>query len=176
MGGKISRFLNRWRHGEVEASPASGYASAPGTAIRYSPDLIEDLKTDHKQLFALHRDMVEALRDGRQEEVRSLLQTFEDLLNAHLLTERVRLYAYMDGYFSTDARTREMLRVYRTEMDRIGDSVRMMIKKYKTLAPDSRQRTDFEHDLEELRLVLNERMSREESTLYPLYMPVANAD
>ncbi len=48
----------------------------------------------------------------------------------------MRLYAYMDAYFSADQKTREMLREYRTEMDRIGDSVMQLIRKYRNIDND----------------------------------------
>jgi hemerythrin-like domain-containing protein len=172
MGSMISHFLKRWRHADTGAAQAEDYSPAPGTAIRYSPSLVGELKSDHEQFFELHRSMVRLFHDGRIDEIPALLATFENLLTAHLLTEQVRLYAYMDAYFSADSRTREMLREYRTEMDRIGDSVRRMIKKYRSLASDPVLQKDFAQDIEEFRQVLDERMSREESTLYPLYMPV----
>ena len=174
MGSMISHFLNRWRHTDAEVPQAMEYSPAPGTGIRYSPSLVEELKADHQQFFELHRALVAALHHGRVEEIPVLLQKFDGLLTAHLLTEQVRLYAYMDAYFSGDAQTRGMLRDYRMEMDRIGTSVRRMIKKYKLLAADRSLLQAIEQDMEELRLVLDERMSREEQTLYPLYMPVAN--
>ncbi|HEY0721973.1 MAG TPA: hemerythrin domain-containing protein [Gammaproteobacteria bacterium] len=169
----ITHFLNRWRHSDVEAPREEKHLFAPGTGIRYSSLLVEGLKADHQQFFELQRTMLIAKRNGHLEEIPALLQQFDELLTAHLLTEQVRLYAYMDAYFATDRRTREMLRDYRVEMDRIGDSVRRMIKKYRHLALDGQLQGEFEQDMEELRLVLDERMSREELTLYPLYMPVA---
>lgn len=172
MVGIISRFLNHWRTAESDTTKVVEYSPAPGTGIRYSPTLVDDLKADHQQFFDLQRAMVVALRNKRMDDIPALLQKFDELLTAHLLTEQVRLYAYMDAYFSTDARTRQMLRDYRIEMDRIGDSVRRMLRKYKTLANDMQLQEDFEEDIEELRQVLDERMSREELTLYPLYMPI----
>lgn len=175
MSSLISHFLNRWRNNTgTEVPPLIEYSPAPGTAIRYSPNLVEELKEDHREFFDLQRAVVSALHTGHMETIPALLQRFDSLLTAHLLTEQVRLYAYMDAYFANDRHTREMLREYRVEMDRIGSSVRKMIKKYRALATDRHLHHDIEADMEELRQVLDERMNREEVTLYPLYMPVSN--
>lgn len=174
MASMLARFLNRWRHPEGDARQLTEYSPAPGTAIRYSPTLVAELTAEHREFFALHDALVTALRLGRVEDIPVLLRTFDDLLTTHLLTEQVRLYAYMDAYFSADAHTRGMLREYRTEMERIGQSVRQMVKKYRLLATDRSLLQNIEQDMAELRQVLEERMSREERTLYPLYMPVAS--
>lgn len=174
MGSMIAQFLNRWRQGGTQPPRPLEYSPAPGTAIRYSPTLVDELKADHREFFELHRLVVNAVRGGRLETVPALLQRFDALLTAHLLTEQVRLYSYMDGYFSAEGQTRAMLRDYRLEMDRIGNSVRQLIKKYRNLAGDRQLQATIDQDMEELRQVLDERMSREELTLYPLYMPVTN--
>lgn len=79
----------------------------------------------------------------------------------------------LDAYFSGDARTREMLRDYRTEMDRIGDSVVKLLRKYRDFGRDGLWPESFPSDFEEMRSVLSERMRREETLLYALYMPVS---
>lgn len=173
MGAIILRFLDRWLQQNQAEQHMRAYTPAPGTEIRYSPELINELETEHRRFFELHDAIVAAARGGEVEAIPALLKEFEALLTGHLLTERVRLYAYMDAYFANDSRTREMLREYRLEMDRIGDSVRKMVHRYRMLAMDRQLAADFEEDFDELRQVLDERMSREESTLYPLYMPVS---
>ncbi|WP_303908934.1 hemerythrin domain-containing protein [Thiohalomonas denitrificans] len=148
------------------------YAPAPGTGIRYSPELIEEFKNDHERFFALHRAIVATHQREDFFPIPSLMSEFEAALTGHLLIERVRLYAYMDAYFSVDQKTREMLRNYRTEMDRIGDSVMQLFRKYRNIDTEVALRQSFGRDFEELGKVLAERMQREESILYPLYMPV----
>lgn len=172
MGTIIARFMDRWLQPGESESREKTYTPAPGTEISYSPKLINELESEHRRFFELHDSIVEAVRNRRLELVPDLLKEFDDLLTGHLLTERVRLYAYMEAYFSNDSQTREMLRDYRLEMDRIGNSVRKIVHRYRLLAMDSELAANFEVDFAELRRVLEERMSREEATLYPLYMPV----
>jgi len=172
MGSMISHFLSRWQQPATTSKQAVEYPAAPGTGIRFSPTLVDELKTEHQQFFRLHQLLLDALRDERLDEVPALLHRFDTLLTSHLLTEQVRLYAYMDAYFNSDPQAREMLRDYRIEMERIGNSVRKMIKKYKDIADRPELQATIEEDMEELRQVLAERMSREELTLYPLYMPI----
>lgn len=173
MNNTISSFINRWRSPAPAAQQTAEYAPAPGTGIRYSPGLINEFKHEHERFFALHGAILAAHKRGDLSTIPPLLSEFEAALTGHLLIERVRLYAYMDAYFSADQKTREMLREYRTEMDRIGDSVMQLIRKYRNIDNDVALREGFARDFEELERVLAERMSREESILYPLYMPVA---
>lgn len=173
MNSTISSFINRWRTPTPAPQQAAEYAPAPGTGIRYSPGLISEFKHEHERFFELHGAILAAHKQGDLSAIPPLMSEFEAALTGHLLIERVRLYAYMDAYFSTDQKTREMLRDYRTEMDRIGDSVMQLIRKYRNIDTDVALRESFGRDFDELGKVLAERMSREESILYPLYMPVA---
>lgn len=168
----IDRFLGRWSKSDLPALPQETYAPAPGTEIRYSPVLVKELTDEHQECFQLHEAIVAAHTAKRFTAIPSLLKDFEALLNGHLITERVRLYAYMSGYFSHDARTRNMLRDYRSEMDRIGDSVVKLLRKYRDMGTHDLSDERFRFDFEEMRAVLAERMRREETVLYPLYMPV----
>jgi len=170
MFGLIDRFIQRWS--KTEAPRPAEYSPAPGTGIRYAPELIADLKREHGDFFALHREVMAAYAASQFDAIPALLKEFEALLNGHLITERVRLYAYMDAYFSQDPRTREMLRDYRSEMDRIGDSVVKLLRRYRDIDRAAWPHEGFVADFEELGQVLTERMRREETTLYPLYMPI----
>ena len=173
MNSSISRFIKRWRTPETVVQEPTEYAPAPGTEIRYSPELINEFKQEHKRFFALHNAVLSARDRGDVAAIPPLLSEFEAALTGHFLTERIRLYAYLDAYFSVDRETHEMLREYRTEMDRIGASVMQLIRKYRNIDTDPRLREDFGDDFEELGKVLAERMLREEITLYPLYLPVS---
>lgn len=171
MNSTISGFINRWR--TPAPKKADEYAPAPGTGIRYSPELISEFKHEHERFFELHSAILAAHEEGDLSTIPPLLSELESALTGHLLTERVRLYAYMDAYFSSDQKTREMLRKSRTEMERIGDSVMQLIRKYRNIDTDAALLESFGNDFNELGKVLAERISREETILYPLYMPVA---
>lgn len=173
VNSTISRFINRWRAPEAVAQRVAEYAPAPGTGIRFSPGLTDEFIQEHKRFFTLHSTILSAHERGDLAAIPPLLSEFEAILTGHFLTERVRLYAYMDAYFSTDRKTHEMLREYRTEMDRIGDSVMVLIRKYRNIDSDVSLRQEFGDDFQELGKVLTERMQREEAILYPLYMPVS---
>jgi len=175
LNSTISSFINRWRTpNEAAVQQVEEYAPAPGTGIRYSPDLVAEFKRDHERFFALHSSILAAHEHSDLSAIPSLMSEFEAAMTGPLLMERVRLYAYMDAYFSVDQKTRQMLREYRMEMDRIGDSVMQLIRKYRNIDTDVALQGSFGPDFEELGTVLAERMEREETILYPLYMPVVN--
>ncbi len=172
MNSRISNFINRWRASDAATDETNSYAPAPGTEIRYSPELIGKFEQEHQRFFALHSAILNAQEREELFAIPPLMSEFEAALTGHLLSERVRLYAYMDAYFFADQKTQAMLREYRSEMDRIGDSVMQLFRKYRDIDTDATLKQTFSHDFEELGKILAERMQREESILYPLYMPV----
>lgn len=167
---QLSYLIRRWR--VPQSRPIPDYPPAPGTEIRYSPELVEQFKFDHQRLLALHGTLSSSYRRGDVSAIFPLLDEFEAVLTGHLLAERVRLYAYMDAYFIKDAKTREMLREYRVEMDRIGDSVMHLIREFRACGSDESSRQTYLDKLIKVGQTLKERTNREETVLYPLYMPV----
>jgi hypothetical protein len=172
MASLLARFVHRLGKPENRNARESMYSPAPGTRIRYSPSLLDDLRGEHEQLFALHGAIMAAHAAKSVSTIAPLLKEFEALLNGHMITERVHLYAYMDGFFSHDDSTRRMVRDYRIEMDRIGDSVAKLLRKYRDADPDSLLLCGFHSDLEYIGQLLSERIRREDDSLYPLYMPI----
>ncbi len=147
------------------------YAPAPGTEIRYDPQLISGLKEDHQQLLALYGEIKASFDAGDYETVSTQLVHFRTALQGHLLTENVRLYIYLDRQMSRDEVNSDLIRGFRREMDGIGKTALNFLKKYEAIGVDTELATPFARDFAAIGKVLVERIEREESTLYPLYMP-----
>lgn len=145
--------------------------AAPGTEIRYSPELIGSLKGDHKTILALYNDIAIAFKEKRYPDVSSMLGDFKSGLSAHLLTENVRLYIYLDRSLASDPTSSDLIRSFRKEMDDIAKVALGFLKKYETIGVDEDLASHFETDFETIGKVLVERIKKEENTLYPLYMP-----
>jgi hemerythrin-like domain-containing protein len=145
--------------------------TAPGTQIRYSADLIESLQNDHQTLLNLYGEINTAFAEKRYADVSAMLTTFRGGLNAHLLTENVRLYIYLDRSLAGDATSHELIHGFRKEMDDIAKIALGFLRKYEAIGVDEDLAGHFATDFATIGKVLVERIQKEESTLYPLYMP-----
>lgn len=155
----------------VPATPQQEVHTAPGTQIRYSADLIASLQNDHQTLLSLYGDIQAAFEDKRYTDVSAMLTTLRSGLNAHLLTENVRLYIYLDRSLATDATSSELIHGFRKEMDEIAKVALGFLRKYEAIGVDADLADHFAADFATIGKVLVERIQKEENTLYPLYMP-----
>lgn len=153
------------------AAPKEEAHTAPGTQIHYSPDLIASLQGDHQTLLDLYGEITEAFEEKRYTDVSSMLITFRSGLNAHLLTENVRLYIYLERSLAGDETSRELIHGFRKEMDEIAKVALGFLRKYEAIGVDADLAGRFAADFATLGKVLVERIQKEENTLYPLYMP-----
>ena len=152
-------------------APREEVHTAPGTQIRYSPDLINSLQGDHQTLLSLYGEINTAFDEKRYSDVSSMLTTFKSGLNAHLLTENVRLYIYLQHALVADPSSSELIHGFRKEMDEIAKVALGFLKKYETIGVDEDLAAHFATDFATIGKVLVERIEKEENTLYPLYMP-----
>lgn len=165
-------FRKKEKKQEQPAAEEVQYPAAPGTEIRYSPDLIGELTGEHRQLLELYGDIRAVFEQEKFEAVSELLDHFRGILQGHLLTENIRLYIYLERNFSRDEINAELIREFRREMDGIGKTVMNFLRKYEAIGVDRDLAAAFGRDFDELGKVLTRRIEREESTLYPLYMPI----
>lgn len=144
-------------------------STAPGTEIRYSPTLIDELKSDHQQLFAGYMSIKATFDRGDYATVSQQLNDFRFVLHNHLLTENVRLYIYLGGILNQDPSKAEMIRGFRQEMEGIGKTALRLLKKYEALSINKELAGPFAEDFAAIGAILTERVKKEESLLYPLY-------
>ncbi|MFA7292591.1 MAG: hemerythrin domain-containing protein [Rhodocyclaceae bacterium] len=148
----------------------SGHA-APGTSIHYHADLIDKFTGDHYQLLQLFGETQAAAAAGDLAQAAERLEAFRVALQAHLLTENIRLYVYLEHALAEDVQSHALMREFRHEMDGIGRVVVAFLGKYRELALHPELAAEFTAELEGIGKVLVERIRREEETLYPLYTP-----
>lgn len=156
---------------ETPSAQKEQFAPAPGTEIRYSADLIPLLQKDHADLLSFYGEIQNAFEAQKYETVSRQLNEFKSLLQGHLLTENIRLYIYLDHMLGRDQMNGELIREFRREMDQIGRTVMNFLKKYEAIGVDKELANAFKKDFETLGTVLVQRIKREETTLYPLYLP-----
>ncbi len=153
-----------------EGSTQKEYAPAPGTDIRYDPKLVDHLKDEHQQLLALYTEIKTLFENGDYSTVSKKLGEFSSGLQAHLLTENVRLYIYLNYMFTNDETNMELIRNFRREMDGIARVAMNFLKKYEAIGVDEDLANHFAKDFATIGEVLGKRIEKEETTLYPLYM------
>ncbi|MDD3447675.1 MAG: hemerythrin domain-containing protein [Gammaproteobacteria bacterium] len=151
--------------------PVGPGATAPGTEIRYHPELIGQLIDDHHKLLEIHGGIRDLFSAGDYRAVSRRLDEFRVALQGHLLTENVRLYIYLERCLAGDEVNYDLIRGFRREMDGIGRTAMNFLRKYEAIGVDRELATAFSNDLDAVGAVLVERIQREESVLYPLYMP-----
>jgi hypothetical protein len=83
----------------------------------------------------------------------------------------VRFYNYVENAMQGDAESTALVRSFRREMNAIARGVVDFVKKYQLSAFDLQMRQEFLADYQTVYGLLAQRIEREESSLYPLYMP-----
>lgn len=146
-------------------------ATAPGTNIGYSADLVSQLEAEHVKLAQIFTAIGQAFDAGDVVTTVAHLEKFRSAIQAHLLTENVRLYIYLEHALAQDAISHALIHDFRHEMDSIGKAVLSFLGKYRELDTQPNLTISFGSDLSAIGKVLVERIQREESTLYPLYLP-----
>lgn len=170
-------FFNRLISKKTVTSATSGnpaanphFASASG--VDYDPKLIESLESDHAELVALYERIGEAYANGEYAEMRTLLDQFRIRFGAHVISENVRFYNYVERSMVGDRTSIELLRSFRRDMDAIMRDVLSFVRKYQSKTLSREQFSQFAPDYASVLRMLELRINNEESSLYPLYKPM----
>ncbi len=148
----------------VQATPAS-------SGIQFDPQLINKLQADHKKLLETYTKTQSALEKGDFPAITQHLREFKTALHEHLLTENIKLYAYLGERLASDKATSQIIEEFRTEMQGIGQVASKFLRKYTETPIYANQVSLFKSEFEQIGGALVSRIQREESTLYALYMP-----
>lgn len=148
-------------------------AAQPLTGIAYYPELVAELKLDHRMLDRLQMDMKTAYNEGDLQAVANSIEKYGSLLRSHILKENMRLYIYLKKHVVTDPVSKKIVETFQREMDGIGVAITDFIEKYKTIheQPASKH-GHFIADLNEVSDTVHRRMTHEEGELFPLYAQV----
>ena len=174
---KSSKSPERQRDGK--SAPAAQPVEPPPITIaspnqiEYDETLIARLKSDHAAVLALYSNVTNLLKAGQWEAVPAAVREVRIALYGHLLTEGVKLYSYMRRHLAEDQTMFEVYRSFRKEMDEIGRAAFAFFDKYQDAESmaSAEARRAFKVEFEIIGKVLLDRIRREESVLYPLYIP-----
>lgn len=147
---------------------ASSSTAVTGRGLSFHADLIPKLLDDHRVVLGIYGRVLEGVAAKDWVGVSKLLHQFRTGLQDHLLDEAVRLYVYLQRAVEDEA-SEELIRGFRTEMERIGRVVVKTLDRFEHLEGSAQLQELFENEWRSLGVVLGDRIAREEKTLYPLY-------
>jgi triphosphoribosyl-dephospho-CoA synthetase len=146
-------------------------AYAPGTEIPYDPSLIQRFKGHHLTLQKLLGDVQTEAEAGQYEDIAESLKTFQRVLQQHVLEENVRLYIYLTKCLADEPEDAEVAGEMKREMGEIGRKVTAFIRHYAEFGVDETNVNKFTKELDTIGSALQDRIHREEESLYTLYLP-----
>ncbi|HET6588009.1 MAG TPA: hemerythrin domain-containing protein [Oleiagrimonas sp.] len=139
--------------------------------VGYDPKLLDALLSDHARLGAMFERIGKSSEAGDYNEVCKLLTHFKSSLQAHILTENVRFYTYVETMTASDRDSAKTMHDFRRDMNTIARQVVDFIKKYQACDFASRtEREQFAKDYATVGGLLEQRLDSEENDLYPLYV------
>ena len=142
----------------------------PGTELYYDPELINNLKDDHQKLLKIYNDMGEALSSNNFDQLASLFTDFKTQLQKHILTENLKLNIYLSHAITNDPDSLAIITELRAEMQKIGRAVNKFFNHYAKIPWTEEQILSFPEEFNNTGSILVDRIEREESNLYPLYL------
>ena len=145
--------------------------------IPYDTHLVDRLDIEHQRLLALFTDISTSFAAGDVTHAAAGLRKFTSDIQAHLLTENIGLYVYLEDVLTDHDGQKSRSRVYNIHhaMDAIGQAVLDFLNKYRLLDKKPELQATFGADLAAIGAALVERIKLEETTLYPQYNATAPA-
>jgi len=144
----------------------------PHINISYNPELIDRLVSEHQYLLGIYTDIMQASESKDYDFLKEKLDDFGINLKAHLLTEHIELYIYLEYILSSDHKTFQYMHELRMEMDEISSEVIGFLHTYRSNPVNDQNVEKFKKQFEKIGHILSERIQREEKTLYTLYTSV----
>lgn len=139
--------------------------------IRYDPSLISNLRNDHSDLVAMYGQLGHDVRHGHYQRLPNALLTFNTRLEARLLIESRRFYAYLEQMLAGDSDSMEIVRALRGETNALARGIIEFARRYQQTRVDGDNVDDFMREYDEVGKLLAMRIEHEEGNLYPLYAP-----
>jgi len=167
MFAAIRKLFGRTPDAAVAPPP-----SPPPRAPRFDSELVPQLIHDHRGLVHLYEQIGLLPERDRWDLLPAQLLVFKSQLEAHLLSENVRFYNYVEYTLRDDDENFNLIRDFRREMNAIARGVIDFVKKYQQPLVTMAERGAFVADYRHVGALLVQRIEREEGSLYPLYQNV----
>ena len=145
--------------------------SASQPSYAWSPQLIEELRGEHRALIKRYSEIEKMALTARTQAIPHGLSAFKSKFNVHTLRENLHCYAYLERSYARRPELLATIARLRDEMDVIGHQVLDFVEKYRSSGVTRSNAQEFLNGLRGIGKLLNDRIQRVESELYPLYKP-----
>ncbi len=171
MFGFLGEYFKSKKAKEQKVRPVIKPKSKSNLTIKYDPNLIEELESDHAKLVTIYeRIWTEGFKESNFSHASTLISQFKSMFQAHLLTENVKFYVYLEQTLADDPHNLRIVKEFRTDMNEIANTAVKFCKTYQGKF-NSEMIHKFEDDYKAIGEVLTRRVSLEEKSLYVLYQP-----
>jgi Hemerythrin HHE cation binding domain len=153
---------------EAEVRDAPVLLKAAG--ITYHPTLIDKLKDDHQELFAIYGRLCESTNDKRFVKIAEDLIFLRRAFTKHILVEDVRFYVYLENLLKELPNERNHVRTLKRDMAGISMAVSTFCEMWISTPVTTLNESVFGDHLLKIGNALTTRVELEEKTLYTLYV------
>jgi hypothetical protein len=144
---------------------------APASAgIPFNPTLIDKLKGDHQELFAIYTRLHESATSARFAKITEDIIVLRRVFNGHILLENVRFYVYLERLLKNHPEEKNYVHSLRKDMNGIANAVSTFCEKWITSPVTNLTQSAFTAELQGIGGALTSRVQLEETTLYTLYV------
>lgn len=137
----------------------------------YHPELVGNLHDEHQKLYRQAEMLLRLAKKGDYKLVSLLLKMFKSALLAHVHEENLKLYVYLQNKLVKHSQPYMQMRALRKEMDGILIVLLDFFQNYEYIARERELQTTFLGDFQNIVKALSKRISTEENSLYPMYLP-----
>lgn len=153
--------------GKRKASGDTGHGNLLSPS--YDKHLVDKLKADHEELVAIFTQIKEAATSRQYHKIGGLLTNFKMALQAHVMTENVKFYVYVQEQAKNNPEKTEFISNVRKDMNGIANAVVKFTQKHTSNTPTSHSIDNFLFELDGIGNALLKRVELEETELYSLY-------
>jgi hypothetical protein len=143
---------------------AGRFGSAP-----HDVRLIGALESDHRKLLSIHEQIGRLKSERRYTEIPVQLVALRTRLESHMLTENVRLYAFLEHRFQGDFGRLAQVAEFRADANALLLAVLKFVKHHRRTTFDESRLLSFVDEHRHVGELLAKHSAREERHLYRLY-------
>jgi hypothetical protein len=169
VGDITARFARAWHLPHSDGVAATHAQARKRSHIPHDATLVAGLKSDHRELLDAHRRIGELIAQRRFVEIPEQLALFKARLETHVLTENVRLYAFLEDWFRGDQQHIAVLNQFRVETNTVLLAALRFIRSHRRTTFDASRVLAFTDECRGVGTLLARHCAREERELYRLY-------
>lgn len=137
--------------------------------IGFHPQLVKHLKLDHQNLLSAYTSMLEDAKAHKFTTIADQLSKFKSEFGAHLNTENIKFYGYLEQNLKQSSQEFREMREYRRKMRKIERTVNIFLDFWIENKVDQSNLQRFLDESGGIASALVSRIQSEEESLYPIY-------